>query len=454
MKLDVRALLWAGGALAACAVVAAASVLLALSAVGVFATAAPAWTIAIPVAGQPIRVNAVGLVRLLTLPGIAHLLDGRAVVTRHGRLRFARDGSTLRIRCAPCRLHHAALAAKPVELRSLAVELRRTDDTVSGAVVIDAVYVDFDARLDTAGIDVAWRLPPTAFAALVGVLGDAVPEAAYARVDGTVQAGGTLALPSRRSRIEWSADGVEVGGLGTEPLQYGTFRFACAQRDGQPRLDVSGDGEKAWVAADAAGPYLAAAVLAAEDQRFYEHAGYDAAAVAAIVDGFDDGRPLRGGSTITQQLARTLFTGGERSIARKLRELLYAIEIERTLGKPRILELYLNTVDWGPGVCGAKAAARTYFGKSPARLTAIEAAWLAGALRSPHAAWERQFGARRADRERATLVLMQMRGWPRHERRRWAGQPLAFAPARSAAPRQPAAAAAGGRASASTVASK
>ena len=135
----------------------------------------------------------------------------------------------------------------------------------------------------------------------------------------------------------------------------------------------------------------------------------------------------RGGSTITQQLARTLFTGGERTAVRKLRELLYAIEMERTLGKARILELYLNTVDWGPGLCGARSAARAYFGKSPARLTALEAAWLAGVLRNPHDAWDQQFAARQPDRARATQVLMQMRDWPKRQRERFAAQPLAFA---------------------------
>ncbi len=103
------------------------------------------------------------------------------------------------------------------------------------------------------------------------------------------------------------------------------------------------------------------------------------------------------------------------------------------LGKRRILELYLNTVDWGPGLCGAKAAARAYFRKAPSRLTPLEAAWLAGILRQPHAAWEQQFLARSPERERATQVLMQMRDLPRRERERWARGPLAFAPARAAA---------------------
>ena len=101
--------------------------------------------------------------------------------------------------------------------------------------------------------------------------------------------------------------------------------------------------------------------------------------------------------------------------------------MERTLGKARILELYLNTVDWGPGLCGARAAARAYFGKPPARLAALEAAWLASVLRNPHAAWEQQFEARQPDRARATQVLMQMRDWPKRQRERFAAQPLAFA---------------------------
>jgi membrane carboxypeptidase/penicillin-binding protein PbpC len=257
-----------------------------------------------------------------------------------------------------------------------------------------------------------------------------VPEAAFARIEGTVSAEGTLSLPSRRASVRWNAQSLEVGGLGTEPLQYGWFRFACGRRDGSGRLVITGDGERPWTPVDAMGPYLAAAVLAAEDQRFHQHAGYDEQAIAEVL-GDIDGRPRRGGSTLTQQLARTLFTGGDRTAVRKLRELLYAIEMERTLGKARILELYLNTVDWGPGVCGAKAAARAYFNKAPARLTALEAAWLAGVLRNPHVAWETQFNARQPDRARATQVLMQMRDWPKRERERWAMHPLAFAPAAS-----------------------
>jgi len=226
-----------------------------------------------------------------------------------------------------------------------------------------------------------------------------------------------------------------VSGLGTDAFAAGAFEQRCTGPDGAPRRVINGPGSRVWIPLEDMGDRLPAAVLAAEDQRFFEHPGYDAAEIAATISRVDAAhvladaaqRQLRGASTLTQQLARTLFTGGERSAVRKLRELLYAVEMERTLGKPRILEMYLNTVDWGPGVCGARIAARTYFGKVPARLSALEAAWLAASLRQPQRAYEREFLTGRADLEHAHRVLAQMRGVPSGERARVAHQSLAFA---------------------------
>ena len=178
---------------------------------------------------------------------------------------------------------------------------------------------------------------------------------------------------------------------------------------------------------------LPAAVVAAEDQRFDCIRDTTTSNSRRCSPARPEG-PQRGASTLTQQLARTLFTGGEKTVARKLRELLYAIEMERTLGKPRILELYLNTVDWGPGLCGARAAARTYFRKRPDQLTPLEAAWLAGILRAPHVAHEQQFVGGTVDAERARWVLMQMRGMARSERERWRRKPLVLAAPLPSAP--------------------
>ena len=114
-----------------------------------------------------------------------------------------------------------------------------------------------------------------------------------------------------------------------------------------------------------------------------------------------DGAPLRGGSTLTQQLAKLTLTGDERSATRKLRELLYAVEMERTLGKARILQLYLAVAPWGDGVCGAERAAQVYLGKSAAKVGPVSAAWLVSLLRNPEAQLQRAVrGARDRSRPR------------------------------------------------------
>ena len=129
---------------------------------------------------------------------------------------------------------------------------------------------------------------------------------------------------------------------------------------------------------------LARAVLAAEDQRFYEHPGYDLMEMnQALRSNQVEDAPLRGASTLSQQVAKLLVTGAERSPVRKLRELLFAVEMEQTLGKARILHLYLDHVPWGATVCGAQAAAHTYFGKRADQLTAAQAVWLAAMLHNP-----------------------------------------------------------------------
>lgn len=133
--------------------------------------------------------------------------------------------------------------------------------------------------------------------------------------------------------------------------------------------------------------YLRAAIIYAEDHNFYRHDGVDWKALRKAVDtNLDAGNFAVGGSTITQQLARNLFLGPERSIHRKLREGLIARRLERALDKRRILELYLNAVEWGDGVWGAKQAARAYFGKHPSELGPLEATVLASLLPAPRAA--------------------------------------------------------------------
>src|ERR687897_270998 len=126
------------------------------------------------------------------------------------------------------------------------------------------------------------------------------------------------------------------------------------------------------------------AVIATEDKRFYYHWGVDPIGIArATVQNYRRGRVVEGGSTITQQLTKVLFLTPDKSLERKLKEAVLALELERRYTKDRILEMYLNQVYFGHGAYGVEAAARTYFGKSVSELNVREAALIAGLQRAP-----------------------------------------------------------------------
>jgi len=186
VKRAARAAAWCGVTLAGAALLVAASALLALASLGVFAGPPGAWMTDLTLAGFRVRVNVLGLVRLVTLPGTAQLLAGHAARTASGTLRFARDGDALRVTCAPCRVRHPDLASVPVHFRAVVLDVRRVDDRLEASVIVDTVRVPVTARLRASSIDLAWRLPSTDLAALYRAAGDAVPEAAFARIDGTV----------------------------------------------------------------------------------------------------------------------------------------------------------------------------------------------------------------------------------------------------------------------------
>lgn len=128
-----------------------------------------------------------------------------------------------------------------------------------------------------------------------------------------------------------------------------------------------------WIAFDRIPPLLKKSVLVSEDASFYDHQGVDFAELkASFKKDLKEGRFARGGSTITQQLAKNLYLSPAKSPVRKLREFLIARRLERTLPKNRIFHLYLNVIEWGPGVFGVTAAARHWFGKDVAALTLEE----------------------------------------------------------------------------------
>ena len=177
------------------------------------------------------------------------------------------------------------------------------------------------------------------------------------------------------------------------------YRLSEARADGKEPKKLM-----IWTPIDQISPNLQRAVLAGEDARFFQHHGFDWDAIQkawdeAVKEGEKEAReegdydpndwipPMpsfkRGASTVTQQLAKNLFLSEDRNFLRKGREAVYTYFLEREPTKKRILEIYLNVIEWGDGVYGAEAASRTYFKKSASDLTRDEAAFLAAMIPSP-----------------------------------------------------------------------
>lgn len=138
-----------------------------------------------------------------------------------------------------------------------------------------------------------------------------------------------------------------------------------------------------WVSNERISPHMALAVVAAEDQRFYDHFGFDFGAMADALSDYREGDRLRGASTISQQTAKNVFLWSGRSFVRKGLEAYFTLLLELLWPKARILEAYLNVAEFGRGVFGVEAASRFYFGKSAAALAPGEAALLAAVLPNP-----------------------------------------------------------------------
>ena len=174
----------------------------------------------------------------------------------------------------------------------------------------------------------------------------------------------------------------DVRPLRTTPPRTTAFIELRAQqardKGATPRRD------QRWIAYSRISPNLQRAVIVAEDSRFWEHAGIDVEEIEKSIEiNWARGGFTRGASTITQQLAKNLYLSPSKNPVRKLRELLITRRLEAELSKKRILELYLNEIEWGDGIYGAEAAARRYFGTSASGLGPDQSALLAAAIINP-----------------------------------------------------------------------
>jgi len=170
--------------------------------------------------------------------------------------------------------------------------------------------------------------------------------------------------------------------------------------------------QQKWVSLSQISDHLKHAVIVAEDGTFFEHEGIDWYEVKeSIKKDIKKGKFVRGASTITQQLAKNLFLSTSKDPIRKLKEFLIAKMLEDELSKSRILELYLNVIEWGNGIFGAESAAMIYFGKHASELTREEASRLAATLPSPLRHQPNSEQRYVKFRRNIILARMEARGW-------------------------------------------
>ncbi len=371
------------------------------------------WTTDVRFGPLEFRAGVPSLVRLATSHWVAPRLDGLSWPTRAGVLQFQwlDESDALAVRCAPCTLRVRGLGDAPLRLPEVNLTVQRDFSDLQGLVDAGAVRGSWHGRLTPERLRVALDIPSTPVADGYALFAANIPELAQARIDGRFSLKAEVTLPNGELQITPRMEGFTVSGLGTGELA--SAHSACGPAPRGERLSTDG--------------WLARAVIAAEDQRFWEHTGYDLREISAAFTANQSTRQaaaeqalrntsMRGGSTLPQQLAKLLVTGDERSPARKLRELLYAADMEQSLGKARILHLYMENAPWGPGICGAHAAARHYFGRSVKQLTPAQAVWLAAMLHNPGMEAQRWAGRGQIDLVRAQWVAQGVRGISRRER--------------------------------------
>ena len=374
------------------------------------APAAGEWSTTVKAGPLNFEIGVPTALRLATTPWFAPRLDGHSLDTRFGTVHFAWNatGEMLEMRCAPCSAEVPALGTQPIKVERLLANARRDGNTLAGTFEATPQSADntdtavlqgrWEGKLTSKNLALSATVQDAPIARWYAVLVPALPELQRARIGGTLALHGQLLLPDATFAVQPTISQFTVEGLGTEAML--NARTSCG-----PSAKLAND---SW---------LARAVIAAEDQRFFTHTGYDLTEILASIDNNQKpGQPRRGGSTLTQQLAKLLVTGSDRTAERKLRELLYAVEMEQTLGKARILQLYLDNAPWGGTLCGGEAAARRYFKRSARTLEPVQAVWLAAMLHKPQAVLEQWRRDGVIDPERIKWVAEGIRGISRIQR--------------------------------------
>ena len=317
---------------------------------------------------------------------------------------------SLDIRCIACEVNSKHIGETPFTSSTARLTGTYEHNKFRGVFLDTDVKVALNSSWENGKASGKFSIAETKIAALYQVFASIVPEVSDANITGTLSGSGSFRWPDAQLAFKPTIKDFKVDGLiDADDYLSGEFDYQGKNGKGEIVSYTSGDSDDYWIPLNEAGEFLTKAIMAAEDRGFLTHPGYDLAAMhAASTDNRKAGKLKRGGSTLSQQLAKNLFLSPNRTYSRKLRELLYAVEMERELGKKRILELYLNIVEWGPDIRGAKAAAKAYFGKEVKSLLPEEAAWLASIIRSPKLAYHREFLKRKPSLPQVEFVLTHM----------------------------------------------
>ncbi len=293
------------------------------------------------------------------------------------------------------------LSKYPVSISDIEIEL--TQERVARVVTQQGGLISVNLLGDTPNI----TMEDVSVSELLSYIGSVIPEIDEADVSGVIS--GTLSFPNLLPTFE--VEGLSVSGAvdHISALRRGPFTHRVPTEGGGVGIRSTGEGVVGWTPLRDISPYMAWAVVAAEDSNYWSHDGYDPASISdAIIANSEAGGVVRGGSTLTQQLAKNLFLSGEQTLTRKIRELIIAVELDRALGKDRVMELYLNVVEWGPDIYGVAEAAEAYFMKRPSQLTGKESAFLAAILPSPRRFYRDWYLRNRAGEYRVAWVLENM----------------------------------------------
>lgn len=367
------------------------------------------WTYLLHTPWMEIPISIPRAIAMATSPTAGPWLSGFSKKTSRGELILGWDKSSqsLLITCKACQLLDRLSPAPLVTEQAQLSIHQNAPDEFSGFLTlgkssspIAPASFALQGRLQLDGLSVKISANEAPIASIFYGLASNLEEVKRAHITGDISLDADVRLPNFSLQLSnVDVRNFTVSGLGTEKLINSVS--ACGPASNLPM--------NSW---------MVRSIMAVEDQRFEQHPGYDLQELLAALDANQQqGATIRGGSTISQQTAKLLFTNSDRTLSRKLREILYAIEMEQTLGKTRIMQLYLDNVplgiyDNGRILCGVQTAARHYFNVDASKLKPEQAIWLASMLHSPVAearSWQR---TGRINLGRALWVAQNVRNAP------------------------------------------